>query len=529
MIEISELKVDIKNKQDDLTPYIAKELRIKKEQILSYEVKRRSVDARKKPQLFYVYTLLVDVGSIENKILSFKNPHIKVAKEQHYKISKQGELSLYERPIVVGMGPAGLFAAYLLAKSGFRPIVLEQGMEISKRRAVVDKFWETGELQTDCNVQFGEGGAGTFSDGKLNTLVKDKMGRNHFVLDTFVRFGAPSKILWDAKPHIGTDVMSEVITNFRKEIISFGAEVRFETKVLDFIFENDKLKSVVTNQGTIDTSICILAIGHSSRDTFRTLYNRKVPMSAKEFAVGFRIEHPQDMIGMSQYGENYSSLDPAPYKLATKLSNGRGVYSFCMCPGGYVVNSSSCEGKLAINGMSYAARDSKNANSAIVVSVGKEEYSMTDPLAAIAFQEELEKKAYLLGDGKIPQQLYADFVQKRSSTSYGAFSSLTKGEHVLTDLNSLLSAAMRDSLLDGMSLFGHKIKGFDREDAIFSGIESRTSSPIRITRDEEFESVKKGLYPCGEGAGYAGGITSAAMDGCKVAEAIISKYKVCYE
>ncbi len=529
MIEISELKVDVDKQQEDLTVYIARELRIAKEQILSYEIKRRSVDARRKPKLYYVYTLLVDVGPLEQRFLSKKFPQIKVAKEVHYEIPTQGDVPLYKRPIVIGAGPAGLFAAYLLAKKGFRPIVLEQGMDVSKRKEVVETFWKTGFLQPDCNVQFGEGGAGTFSDGKLNTLVKDKVGRNHFVLETFVKFGAPPKILWDAKPHIGTDILCEVVSNLRKEIISLGGDVLFETKVTDFSFENNRLSAVVTNQGSIETNLCILAIGHSSRDTFRKLYSRDVEMSAKEFAVGFRIEHPQDMIGLSQYGKNYTSLEPAPYKLATKLANKRGVYSFCMCPGGYVINSSSSEGKLAINGMSYAARDSKNANSAIVISVGKEEYSMDNPLGAIAFQEDLERKAFHLGDGKIPQQLYADFILKKPSTSYGAYSTLTKGESILTDLNPLFSEPMRASLLEGMELFGHKIKGFDREDAIFSGIESRTSSPVRILRDDQFESSKKGLYPCGEGAGYAGGIMSAAMDGCKVAEAIISKYKVCYE
>jgi uncharacterized FAD-dependent dehydrogenase len=427
------------------------------------------------------------------------------------------------RPVIIGAGPAGLFAAYILALNNLRPIIFERGKKVDERTSDILKFWETGVLNTASNVQFGEGGAGTFSDGKLNTLVNDKLGRNKFVLETFVKFGAPASILYDFKPHIGTDILKTVIAEMRKEIENLGGEFHFNTQVTDFVIEDGKIAGVKANDKSYPCTDVVLAIGHSARDTFKTLFDSKVYMEAKDFAVGLRIEHPQEMISRVMYADAFDKLGPAPYKLAANLPNGRGVYSFCMCPGGFVVNSSSEENRLVVNGMSYSKRDSHNANSAIVVSVGENEFDKSNPLAGIEYQRSIEEAAFNLCDGKIPQQLFGDFKAKRLSQAYGEFSSETKGLTAFGMLSDIFSQEIYQSFIDGMGTFGSKIKGFDRDDAILSGVESRTSSPVRISRDETFQSNIKGLFPCGEGAGYAGGITSAAMDGIKVAEAVIER------
>lgn len=532
MIQINQLKVPSTINGADLTTYIAKAIHLKEDDIQSYRILKRSIDARKKPDVFYVYSVAVSLGHLENRVLkkNIKNANVSVYQRIQFHVPDQGDMELKKPPVIVGAGPGGLFCAYLLAKAGYGPLVIERGSTVDKRTKDVESFWQTGILLENSNVQFGEGGAGTFSDGKLNTLVKDKTGKNRFVLETFVKFGAPEQILWDAKPHIGTDILVKVIENMRQDIIAMGGRFLFDTQVTDFVFENQKLQGLCIGDTFIETDICVLAIGHSARDTFRKLHERRVPMSAKEFAVGFRVEHPQEMINRSQYGDgDIEHLPAAPYKLATKLKNGRGVYSFCMCPGGYVVNASSAPGKLVVNGMSYANRDSHNANSAIVISVGQGEYALDDPMGAVEFQNQLEQKAYGLCNGKIPQQLFGDFKTGTVSSGYGAFLSETKGGCGFADLNPLFTDAMRASFLEGMELFGKYIEGYNREDAILSGIESRTSSPLRIHRDEHFESSMKGLFPCGEGAGYAGGIMSASMDGLKVAEEIIKRYKVEYE
>lgn len=531
MIQINQLKVLARKDQDDLKPAIASHLGVSQDEIVAYRILKRSIDARKKPEIFYIYSVAVDLGKKESFVLNKKKKdnQILIYQEKKYKIPNIGEQKLSKRPVIIGMGPAGLFCAYLLALSGYQPIVLERGEDVLTRTKDVNAFWEKEILKPNSNVQFGEGGAGTFSDGKLNTLVKDKWGRNRFVLETFVLFGAPESILWEAKPHIGTDILIRVIKNMRMELIRLGAEIHFQSQVQDFVFENNQLVALKVKEKTIDTTVAVLAVGHSARDTFQILHERNVKMLAKEFAVGFRVEHPQEKINLVQYGTKCKSfLPPSPYKLATKLKNGRGVYSFCMCPGGYVVNASSAEQQLVVNGMSYAARDSKNANSAIVVSVGKKEYDMSNPLSAIAYQESLEKRAYQCGKGSIPQQLFGDFMADRISSGYGSFSSICCGKTTFANLNTIFSKEIRDSFLQGMELFSHKIKDFNAYDTILSGVESRTSSPIRIERNEVLESNQKGLYPCGEGAGYAGGIMSAAMDGMKVAEEIIKKYRMNY-
>lgn len=528
MILIQQVKVAVESdSMEILIQKISHICGVGADEISRLKVVKRSIDARKKPEVWIVYALAFSCGKKEPDILKRlqkKKIAASVYAPKEYRIPSATSVL---PPVVIGAGPAGLFAAYALAKAGCKPILIERGAPVDERKADVEAFWKEGRLKPDSNVQFGEGGAGTFSDGKLNTVVKDKFGRNHYVLDTFIRHGAPASIAYDAKPHIGTDILMDVVRSMRQEILALGGTVRFHSKVVGFTTSGEVTPSITSVTLETGESIAckqvVLAIGHSARDTFRMLYASKVAMQAKEFAVGFRVEHPQAFINEHQYGTKYMDvLPPSPYKLATTLENGRGVYSFCMCPGGYVVNASSEEGRLAVNGMSYSGRNSKNANSAIIVSVGAGEYSLTDPLGAIAYQRQLEEEAYALGGGRIPQQLLADFRANRPSSAYGSFASENKGGSAFANLRPLFSEDINASFLKGMELFDRKMSGYTRDDAILSGVESRTSSPVRIPRDSGFESNIKGLYPCGEGAGYAGGITSAAMDGLKVAEAIIA-------
>ena len=532
MIRIQQLKLPITHTEEQLLHKLAKALRVRTNEIVRYKIRRQSVDARRKSEVSFVYTIDVSVGNEKEALRRAKGKQISLARDVIYRFPQGGEHSLQHPPVVIGSGPAGLFCAYLLAEHGFCPLIIERGKPVEERTKEVENFWQENVLNPNTNVQFGEGGAGTFSDGKLNTLVKDVKGRNQKVLDIFIRHGAPEAISYQAKPHIGTDVLKQVIRNMRSQIEAWGGSYLFDTCVTDLQFTNGILQSLVCrNQITgeslhIETEVAVLAIGHSARDTFAMLENRGFQMEAKSFAVGLRVEHPQTMINEAQYGkEAASALEAAPYKVTANLENGRGVYSFCMCPGGYVVNASSEEGCLAINGMSYSKRDGKNANSAVIVTVTPEDFPGEGALAGVRFQRNLEKKAYELGNGKVPQQLFGDYERGELSQSYGGFTSEIKGQHTFAALHELFTASIKESFCQGMHKFAGKIEGFDRGDAILSGVESRTSSPVRIVRDDTFESNRKGVYPCGEGAGYAGGIMSAAMDGMKIAEAIAQKYK----
>lgn len=541
MIRINQLKLPADHTPEALKQKAAKLLKIDPAAIDQILVRRQSLDARKKPELFYIYTVDVQLAGEadhsgsetrfrknEQKIVNrAKSPQVLLYTEPKYQFPEEGEAALSHPPVIIGTGPAGLFCGLMLARHGYRPILLERGEDADTRRKKVDEFWNTGKLDPCSNVQFGEGGAGTFSDGKLNTLVKDTAKRNQLVLETFCEFGADPAILYQSKPHIGTDVLEGIVKNIRKEILRLGGEVRFSCQAADFEIEGGQIRAVLTESGErIPADVVVLAIGHSARDTFAVLESRRIPMSQKAFAVGLRVQHPQDMINLSQYGrKDAGNLGAASYKLTRQTSSGRGVYSFCMCPGGYVVNASSEPGRLAVNGMSYHDRAGINANSALIVTVTPADFPDDTPLGGVRFQQKLEELAFQAGEGKIPVQLYQDFREDRVSIQPGEIEPQMKGGWAFANLRKVLPEPLSLALIEGMEGFGHMIQGFDRPDAVFAGIESRTSSPVRIWRGETLESAVKGLYPCGEGAGYAGGITSAAMDGVKTAEAIGGRYR----
>ena len=517
MIRVRNIKVSIDNNKD-LKDILEKKLNT---EINNYRIVKRSLDARK--EIMYVYTFDIDINNEEDYLSKNNNPDIFKTPQEDYIFEVTGTNPVTSRPIIVGTGPAGLFLGYMLSINGYKPILIERGEKIEDRVKTVEKFWKTNELNTESNVQFGEGGAGTFSDGKLNTLVKDKLFRMKKVFEIFVENGAPEEIMYDYKPHIGTDVLRTVVTNIRNKIINNGGEFRYNTKLTDIIIEDNKVKKIVVNdKEEIETDYLFLALGHSARDTFEMLNEKNISMKSKPFAVGLRIEHRQEDINKSLYKDNYNKLGPASYKLTYNTKDGRGVYSFCMCPGGYVVNASSEKNKLAINGMSNYKRDSEVANSALVVSVTPKDYG-EDLFDGVRFQRELETKAYELGNGNIPVQKYIDFVNNKETNNF-EFMPLTKGSYKRANLNNLLPSFIIDSIKEAMPSFKKQISCFDKDDSLLLGIESRTSSPITIIRDELGESNIKGIYPVGEGAGYSGGITTSAMDGLKQAENFVKKY-----
>lgn len=532
MLRLTNLKLsvtEVKNEETEKTALknlILNKLRIKENELKEFKIFKKSVDARKKDNIYYVYTVDVKLSN-EKKILNKEYKNVAVALDLSYKWPAPGTCKLKERPVIIGMGPAGLFAGLFLSRKGYRPLILERGDDVDTRTEKINRFWESGQLDSESNVQFGEGGAGTFSDGKLNTLINDK--RCHTVLTEFVSAGAPSDILYKNKPHIGTDYLRTAVKNLRKEIIANGGEVRFNAKVTDFVINNGVISSVIVNNTEeIPCEVVLLAVGHSARDTFEKLYARGVYFTPKAFSIGVRIEHPQKIIDNAQYGKfaGFPGLGAADYKLSYHSKNGRSAYTFCMCPGGYVVAAASEEGFVVTNGMSEYSRNGENANSAILVGVTPKDFGSDHPLAGIEFQRKYEQLAFKYGgkDYKAPVQLTGDFLSDRISTRWGSVQPTYKPGTVFAELKEILPRYVTETLKEAILYFDSKIEGFAMADSILTGVETRSSSPVRINRNEEFMSNIEGLYPVGEGAGYAGGIMSSAVDGIKTAEKIMQKY-----
>lgn len=522
MILINNVNVSLDTDFNNLKPIIAKHLKISESSIISVSLYRKSVDARKKEDVHFCCSFLVDLNCSTDKILK-RNKNATLYRENKYEW-KKSEITPQFPPVVVGFGPAGMFAALLLARAGLRPIVVERGVDVDTRTKDVEEFFNGGSLKENSNVQFGEGGAGTFSDGKLNTGIKD--GRCRIVLQTFVSFGADPKILIDAKPHIGTDVLKNVVRNLRNEIINLGGTVRFNSCLEKINFEDNIIKNIVVNGEELPCDRVILATGHSARDTFRMLKDLKIAMVRKPFSMGVRIEHLQEDMNRALYGEfaSHNALGAADYKLAVHLPSGRGVYTFCMCPGGEVINASSSNEHIAVNGMSNSKRDGINSNSAVLVNVEPEDIDGDDILAGLAFQEKIEKTAYEIGGGAVPIQTVGSFVFGEEN-KLGRIEPTVKPSTVFADFTDIFPEFITDSLKEGIVLFDKKISGFACADAILTAPETRSSSPIRILRGDDGQSVTiAGLFPSGEGAGYAGGIMSAAVDGLKSAEKLIESY-----
>ena len=519
MILINNINLPLNADFADLKPIMAKELKLSSDKIVSAKLYRKSVDARKKDNVHFCCSVLVEINANEISVLKkCKNAVLYSQKPYEWKKAKY----IPEKPpVVVGFGPAGMFCALTLARAGLNPIVIERGGNVDDRINAVNNFFSGGKLNTESNVQFGEGGAGTFSDGKLNTGIKNPRCRT--VLEVFNSFGAPDKILIDAKPHIGTDILIDVVKNIREEIISLGGKVLFDTKLNDIKTENGKIVSIKANEIEIICNNLVIATGHSARDTFKMLLNNGIEMVRKPFAIGVRIEHLRKDIDKALYGDFAVSpyLGAADYKLAVHLKNGRGVYTFCMCPGGEVINSSSEENGLAVNGMSKSKRNGVNSNSALLVGIEPDDFSDDDVLSGCSFQQKIEEKAYAIGNGAVPVTTVGEFVFG-DKFEISKVKPTVKPDFKYSNLSDIFPEFVTESLKEGILEFGKKIKGFDDKSAVITAPETRSSSPVRILRDTELESVSvKGIYPCGEGAGYAGGIVSAAVDGMTVAEKII--------
>ncbi len=528
MLELSDLKIRVDKDETAIKKLIARELRMPETAIKEYAFLKKSIDARKKDNVLYNFSVCVEVNGDEDKIISKNNKVKKYVKKQRLQVEKVKN-TLNNPPVVCGSGPAGLFCAYILAKAGLNPILIERGADADTRKQAIDNFIKTGVLNENTNVQFGEGGAGTFSDGKLNTNIRDFRCRE--VLEVFYECGAPQEILYNVKPHLGTDNLINIVKNLRKKIIALGGKVCFNTTLTDIIYKDNILSGVkVENNGKIkeiETENLIIATGHSARDVFEMLKKHNVNMEKKPFSVGVRIEHKQEDINKSQYGEFYKYLPSADYKLAVHLPTNRSVYTFCMCPGGEVVPATSQKEHLVVNGMSAFKRDKENANSALLVNVEPTDFPENDILAGVDFQQKYEHLAFILGGSnyKAPAQLVGDFLKDEPSTKQGEITPSYPLDVKWTEIKNCLPQFVSDSLKQALPLFNNKIKGFSKYDAVLTGVETRSSSPIRVLRDESLQSSIKGIYPCGEGAGYAGGIMSAGVDGIKVAMAIIEKYQ----
>lgn len=525
MIRLSNVKLPLDYGDRDIVSACAKELRVPKEAILTASLYRRSIDARHKDNIHYITSVDVTLSISEQAALQkAKSKNAVITEEYRY-------LPLIPKnkskcPLIVGTGPAGLFCALTLAQSGIRPIVIERGSRVEERTKAVEQLWKNARLNTECNVQFGEGGAGTFSDGKLNTGTKD--GRARKVLLEFVAHGAPEEILYNAKPHIGTDKLRDTVKHIRKELIALGADIYFDTKLTNIKLSDGRITAAeVEHNGLkrlIDCDEIVLAVGHSARDTFEMIHRMGVLTEPKPFSVGVRIEHLREKIDLSQYGAAYTKLPAAYYKQNVHLKNGRGVYTFCMCPGGTVVAAQSESESVVTNGMSEFARDKVNSNAALLVSVTPDDIAGNHALKGMYWQRELEHKAYLAGGGdyRAPITRVGDFLKGEASTRLGEVTPSYLPGTQFAEMDSILPSFVTASLREALPLIDRRLHGFSHPDAILTAVESRSSSPIRITRDESMQSVSlKGLYPCGEGAGYAGGIISAAVDGIKVAEKII--------
>lgn len=528
MLRITELKLPLDHSDEDLRAAILQRLGIADAQLTAFTLFKRSYDARKKnSELLFIYTIDLEVSNEAELLRKFADdPNVGPAPDVSYTFVGHASAAPEQRPVVVGFGPCGMFAGLLLAQMGLRPIIVERGKEVRQRTKDTWGLWRKSVLNPESNVQFGEGGAGTFSDGKLYSQIKDPRHQGRKVLEEFVKAGAPQEILYINKPHIGTFRLTGMVENMRKEIIALGGEVRFEHKVTDLLIEDGQLQGVVLdNAEQLASRHVVLALGHSARDTFRMLHAKGIYMEAKPFSIGFRIEHPQSLIDQARLGKyaGHPKLGAADYKLVHHARNGRSVYSFCMCPGGTVVAATSEPGRVVTNGMSQYSRNERNANSGIVVGIDPQRDYPDGPLAGIELQERLEAHAYLLGGSnyQAPAQLVGDFVAGKPSTALGSVEPSYKPGVTLGDLAPSLPDFAIEAIREALPAFARQIKGYDLHDAVLTGIETRTSSPLRITRGEDYQSLNlKGLFPAGEGAGYAGGILSAGVDGIRVAEAV---------